>query len=173
MTARFLAVPLLVTALAAVCGDTAAAQMRMGQGRGRMMMGDPAHQADMAGFHALLEHRAAITRQVTLRPDGVETLTESTDPEVARLIQTHVAAMLARVEERRPIHQRDPLFREIFANADRIDATWQTTPNGARVVETSTDPYAVKLIQAHADVVSRFLANGHAEMMQNHEVPAR
>jgi hypothetical protein len=42
-----------------------------------------------------------------------------------------------------------------------------------RVVETSEDPYVVALIQAHARVVSAFIANGRAEMMKNHAVPLR
>jgi hypothetical protein len=33
------------------------------------------------------------------------------------------------------------------------------TAQGVRVLETSLDPYVVRLIQAHADVVSAFLAN--------------
>jgi hypothetical protein len=42
-----------------------------------------------------------------------------------------------------------------------------------RVIETSQDAYVVKLLQAHAEVVSAFIANGHAEMMKNHAVPPR
>jgi uncharacterized protein len=49
----------------------------------------------------------------------------------------------------------------------------EQTPKGIRVVETSTDPYVVKLIQAHAEVVSQFIKNGRAEAMKNHEVPSR
>jgi hypothetical protein len=154
------------------CGTMHGAGMQ-GGGMQRGMMRDPAQAADMQGFHQLIAHRTEIVRTVMLRPDGVETLTESENPDVAGLIQTHVAAMLARVKEQRPIHQRDPLFREIFANADKIAARSEPTAKGVRVVETSTDPYVAKLIQAHAEVVSAFLANGHAEMMRNHEVPAR
>ena len=94
------------------------------------------------------------------RQDGVETVTESTNPEVTRLLQTHVASMLARVKEGRPIHQRDPLFAELFKNADRIEARHELTAGGVPVVETSKDAYVVKLLQAHAEVVSAFLANG-------------
>jgi high-affinity K+ transport system ATPase subunit B len=39
------------------------------------------------------------------------------------------------------------------------------------VSEASRDPYVVKLIQAHAQVVSAFIANGRSEMMKNHPVP--
>jgi hypothetical protein len=31
----------------------------------------------------------------------------------------------------------------------------------------------VKLVPAHAEVVTAFITNGHAEMMKNHNVPSR
>ena len=68
---------------------------------------------------------------------------------------------------------RDPLFREVFANADKIVMTHETTPRGIKVVETSADAYTVKLIQAHANVLDLFIRNGHAEVMKNHEATAR
>ena len=131
------------------------------------------YQADMAVFHLLLDNGKKVTRTVTRRPDGVESLTESDDPEIAKAIQTHLDAMSARVKEKRPIHQRDPLFREVFANADKIALRHELTPKGVKVVETSSDPYVVKLIQAHADVVTAFIANGRAEAMKDHPVPSR
>ena len=137
------------------------------------MMSDGAHVADMQLFHQLFDHRTEISRQVVMRPDGIETVTESQNPEVTRLLQTHVASMLARVKEFRPIHQRDPLFAELFRHADQITATHEVTARGVRVVETTTDPYVVKLLQAHADVVSAFIANGRPEMMKNHPLPPR
>ena len=137
------------------------------------MMGDPAHAADMQLFHQLFDHRTEIQREVVLRADGIETVTRSTNPEVTKLLQTHVAAMLARVKDARPIHQRDPLFAELFRYADRIEARQELTADGVRVVETSQDPYVVKLLQAHAAAVSGFIANGRSEMMKNHPLPAR
>jgi hypothetical protein len=137
------------------------------------MVGDAAHPADMQVFHQLFDHRGDITRHVVLRPDGVETVTESQNPEVTRLLQTHVASMLARVKDGRPIHRRDPLFAELFRYADRIVAAHELTAGGVRVVETSPDPYVVTLIQAHAEVVSAFIANGRSEMMKNHPLPPR
>lgn len=147
----------------------------LGQGGrgGRGMMGDAAHVADMQLFHQLFEHRTEINRQVIVREDGIETITESKNPEVTRLLQTHVASMLARVKEGRPIHQRDPLFAELFRYADRIDASHERTAGGVRVIETSKDAYVVKLLQEHAKVIGAFLANGMPEMMKNHPVPAR
>ena len=140
---------------------------------GRGMMGDGAHGADMQLFHQLFEHRTEINRHVIMRADGIETLTESKNPEVTRLLQAHVASMLARVQEGRPIHQRDPLFVELFKNADQIAVSHEPTAGGVRIVETSKDAYVVKLLQAHAEVVSAFLANGMSEMMKDHPVPPR
>ena len=137
------------------------------------MMGDAAHAADMQLFHQLFEHRTEINRQVVAREDGIETVTESKNPEVTRLLQTHVASMLARVKEGRPIHQRDPLFVELFKHADQIAAKYEPTAGGVRVIETSKDGYVVKLLHAHAQVVSAFLANGMSEMMKDHPVPPR
>jgi hypothetical protein len=161
----------LITAAPAFGQGGGACPCMKGQGPG--MSGDPAHASDMQMFHQLLDQRADITRQVTLRPDGIETVTESSKPEVTRLLQTHVTSMLARVEDGRPIHLRDPLFAELFRYADRIDARHEATARGVRVVETSKDPYVVKLLQAHAEVVNKFLANGRSEMMKNHPLPAR
>jgi hypothetical protein len=144
-----------------------------GQGMGRGMMGDARHQADMELFHQLLDNGSKIRRHVTQRPDGVESVTESDDPAIAKAIQSHVESMSARVKEARPIHQRDPLFREVFAHAGKIVMTQQPTEKGIKVVETSDDPYVAKLIKAHADVVTAFIANGRAEAMKNHPVPPR
>lgn len=140
-------------------------------GPGRMMRHDDGHRADMQLFQALFDHRQEITRQVTKRPDGIETVTESGNPDVTRILQAHVDSMLARVKEERPIHRRDPLFREIFRNADKIEARAERTPKGVRVVETSADAYVVRLLHAHADVVDGFIANGRSEMMKDHQVP--
>jgi hypothetical protein len=121
----------------------------------------------------LLDARDRIRRTVRNLPDGVETLTESDDPEIQSLLRKHVAAMHDRLLENRPIHRRDPLFAAIFDHTDQIDWKSESTEKGMRVRETSKDPYVVKLIQAHASVVSSFLEHGHAEVMKNHELPAR
>jgi len=164
--------PIYAAAVLTLAIATGAAGAQRGRGAG-MMHDDPAQQADMQMFHALLDHRTEITRTVTLMPNGIETLTESDNPEVTKILQAHVASMLARVEEARPIHRRDPLFAEIFRNANKIEASSTLTPKGVRVVETSTDPYVATLLQEHAKVLDAFLANGYPEVRKNHPVPER
>ena len=129
------------------------------------------HSQDREVFHYLLDHRDQIQRDVTLRPDGVETLTESDDETVATKLQDHVLSMYRRVKEQRPIHRRDPLFAALFEQSDKINMQLEVTDKGVKVIETSDDPHVVRLIQAHARVVSAFLENGHAEVRKNHPVP--
>ena len=76
-----------------------------------------------------------------------------------------------RVTKVLPIHMRDPLFAALFGNALKIKMEVTNTDKGVRVVETSDDPFTAKLIQAHAAVVSKFVANGFVEARQNHAVP--
>lgn len=169
-----LLVMLFAAPLAAQQGKGKGSMGKGPQGRGPMgggQAGDPSFAADRDLFHYLLEHRGDIRREVKKTEQGVETLTESDVPAVAAAIQKHVASMEARVRERRPIHLRDPLFAELFRNAGKIRFAFRATPKGVLVIETSDDPFVVKLIQAHADVVSLFIKNGFNEAQRNHEVP--
>lgn len=143
-------------------------------GKGPMGKGkDKTFAADRDVFHFLLSNRKDITRTVTETKSGVETVTESDKPEVAKKIQEHLASMHARVKDGAGIHLRDPLFAELFKNYDKISMKVEKTAKGVKVTETSDDRYAVKLIQAHAHVVSKFIENGFEEVQKNHAVPAK
>ena len=132
---------------------------------------DERHDADHEVFHFLLSNHEKISRKVTQLPNGVETLTESDDPEIASKIKEHVEWMEYRVEHSQPIRMRDPLFAELFRHADKIDMKHEDTENGVRVIETSDDPYVATLIKRHAEVVSGFVEQGYAEAMKNHQIP--
>jgi len=126
------------------------------------------HGADMMGIHALFAQRDRIQRTVTQIPGGVRTTTESDDPGVAAQLREHVGAMYARLEEGRPINARDPLFAALFEKADEIVFETENTAKGITVTETSKDPAVVDLIRRHAEVVTKFIANGMPEMMRTH-----
>lgn len=142
-----------------------------GHGGGESGSAGMRNDEDHQGFFFLLDHRDRIRREVKEIEKGVETVTESDDPEIADGIRKHVAAMYDRIQEGRPIHARDPLFAEIFRNADRIRIESEPTERGIRVREVSDDPEIAELIQAHAEVVNQFIANGRAELHRNHPVP--
>ncbi|MCC6511336.1 MAG: DsrE family protein, partial [Pirellulaceae bacterium] len=156
--------------------STAYAQPGFGRGRGMQRHGagakpDDRHDSDHEVFQFLLTNHEKIKRTVKELPNGVETLTESDTPEIAAKIQEHVQWMEYRIEETQPIRMRDPLFAEIFKHTDKIKMRHENTDKGVRVTETSEDAYVVKLIQAHAKVVSGFVERGFAEAMKNHAVP--
>lgn len=122
-------------------------------------------------FHFLLANHKKITRTVTEFDNGVMTVTESDDPVIAEKIQEHVASMYGRVKDRRPLRMWDELYREIFRHSDKIDMKVENTTKGVAVTETSGDEYVVKLIQAHAKVVTGFSEHGFGEARKNHEPP--
>ena len=144
----------------------------MGAGAGGGRGPDASMRADQDVFHYLLEKHELIRRDVKNLDNGVQTLTESDDAEVTAKIQEHVAAMHERVKSGRGLRFWDELFGAIFRNHDKIEMVVENTDRGVKVTETSNDAYTVKLIQAHAMVVSKFAERGFAEAHENHAVPA-
>lgn len=150
--------------------------MGMGRGQGMMgrgmgHMGDKDHMVDMDTIHSLFDNYKSIKRTVNKRPDGFESITESSDPKVATMLQGHVMAMKGRLEKGMWIRRGDPLFRALLDNADKITVELKTTPKGIRVIEMSKDPYVIKLLHLHADAVSGFIKDGPSGMAKMHPVP--
>ena len=143
-----------------------------GPGAGRGMGTDAAMRIDQDVFHYLLERHELIRREVKNLDNGVETITESDDEAVSSMIQEHVAAMHERVKTGRGLRFWDELFVAVFKNHDKIEMVVENTEHGVKVTETSDDAYTVKLIQAHAVVVSKFVKRGFDEAHENHPVPA-
>jgi len=143
----------------------------MGMGLG--MMGGSATMDERRDLHDLFFNHDRIKRAVTNLPDGIRTITESDDPEVAATIKKHVAEMGKRVEEGRdpglPIET--PALHAIFRHKDKIKTTYETTEKGVIVIQTSTDATAVKALQDHAaevtDLAQRGMVAAHEAMMKN------
>lgn len=144
--------------------------MGMMNGMSSMMGGG---MADMGTIHSLFAQSGTISRTVKILPNGIEALTESSDPQTAGLLQEHVVAMKTRLEKNQPIRQGDPLFAALFQNADKVVISVTATERGVKVVETSEDAYTVKLLHSHAQAVSDFIKNGMAGMHTFHPVPPR
>ena len=141
-------------------------------GRQRMRRGsDRVKQLDQDVFQFLLHHHQQIRRIVRRLANGVKTLTESDQPELIGRIQDHAKAMHRRIRSGIGLRFRDDLFTEIFRWHSSISMTVEDVDRGVLVRETSDDPYVVSLIQAHADVVSQFVASGITEATMQHAVP--
>ena len=147
---------------------------RPGMGPGMMGMGhDSATMAQMAVIHELLINHDRVSRSVTNLPDGIRTVTESDDPRLVTLIQTHVATMDQRVRigDDPGLPMESEALHSIFRDNDRIRTTTEVTAKGVVVVQTSTDPKTVAALQQHAAEVSDLVRGGmaalHAAMMKN------
>lgn len=112
----------------------------MGQGgMGGMMNGGMGCAMDGCPgpvFMSLLNQHTKIQREYKDTDSGIRSLTTSDDPEVAALIKTHVQqmnALLASCAKGQCNHTPryfDPLFRAVYANADKIDMQVRVTSGG-------------------------------------------
>lgn len=133
---------------------------------GMMGMGrDSAAAADVGTIHELLAEHERIKRTVASLPNGIRTLTESDDPQIAQLIREHVTAMGKRVRDGNKLGLMETdTVHALYANKDKIRTTSEPTANGIAVTQTSDDPKVVALLQEHARDVSSLVAGGMAAM---------
>ena len=163
------ALGLAIAAAFAQTGSMGPAMMMRGMGgpmAARMHGGDAAFPADMSLVHAMLQSHDRITRKVTNLPDGIRTVTESDDPQVAQLIKAHVASMEKRLGEGRVFNLFSPTLPVLFDNKDKIRTVVATTAKGSIVTQTSADAKVVAALQAHATEVSDLAHDGMAAMMR-------
>ena len=136
----------------------------MGGAMAAMHQGDGAAAADMTLVHQMLANHEQITRTVTNLPDGIRTVTESTDPQVAQAIQAHVASMNQRLADGREFNLFSKTIPVLFENRDKIRTAAVVTAQGTTVTQTSTDPAVVAALQAHAVEVSELARDGMVAM---------
>jgi len=139
-----------------------------GMGPGMMMMhqGDEAFGADMRLVHGMLQSNEKIRRSVTNLPEGIRTVTESDDPQVAQFIKAHVASMEKRLSDGKIFNIFSPTLPVLFENRDAIRTMVETTEKGVIVTQTSGEAEIVTALQAHALEVSELARDGMAAMMR-------
>lgn len=133
----------------------------------RMQNADPAFGSDMLLVRDMIHGHEQIKRTVTNLPDGIKTVTESDDPQVAQTIKTHVASMVQRLADGRVFNLFSPTLPVLFENKDKIKTQVKTTDKGAIVTQTSSDAAVVAALQAHAVEVSELARDGQAAMMRS------
>jgi hypothetical protein len=149
----------------APAGNAAHAGMRTSPAAA--VQSDPAARADLDLVHTMVHGHASISRTVTDLPDGIRTLTESSDPTVAAALMAHVGSMMQRLESGHVFNLFSSTIPVLFANRERIVTRFEMTPRGAMVVQTSTDPVVAAALQAHAREVSELATEGPVAMRRN------
>ena len=127
---------------------------------------DEGSAADMALVRNLVMNHTRIQRTVTNLPDGIRTVTESDDPQVAQTIKAHVASMSQRLKDGREFNIFSPTRPVLFENRDKIHSVVEFTGKGAIVTRTSTDAKVVAALQGHAAEVNELVQGGMFAMMR-------
>lgn len=125
---------------------------------------DAGSAADMSLVHDLLINHTKIKRTVTRLPDGIRTVTESDDPQVAQAIKGHVASMSERLKDGREFNIFSTTLPVLFDNRDKITSEVGMTDKGSVVTRTSKDAKVAAALQAHAGEVTELVQDGMAGM---------
>jgi hypothetical protein len=128
---------------------------------------DDAFAADMHLVRDMLFSHDRIKRTVTNLPNGIRTVTESDDPQVAQAIQTHVASMVQRLSDGKEFNLFSKTIPVLFDNRDKINTSVETTAKGSVVTQTSSDGKVVAALQEHATEVDELVREGMTAMMRN------
>lgn len=113
-----------------------------------------------------------ISREVINLPDGIRTITRSSDEDVMNALVSHVVGMIARVEDGDDpqIMIQSPTLDVLFMRGHAIETEIEVTDVGIVVVQTSQDPELVEALQIHAAEVSDMADRGmqavHEMMMK-------
>ena len=116
-----------------------------------------------------------ITREVTNLINGIVTTTEAEDEQLREAIVSHVSMMVTRLEEGKnpEVFIQSPTLDALFGVYEDIDTEIEMTDKGVKVIQTSSNPEAVRLLQTHAAEVSDMAKRGmqavHERMAKQHQ----
>lgn len=171
MDLRFKGLPVAsIAVIISVLASAGIAQQSMGSGHGMrgghgmmtMLQGVDTTHAEVTELRDLFISHRQISRTVTNLPNGIRTVTETDDPDLAATIVSHVVGMNARVQEGLDpqVRIQSPTLDVIFANRALIDTVLEPTPTGIVVIQTSSDPTTVVALQTHAAEVTEMVNHG-------------
>lgn len=135
----------------------------------RGLNASPQESAELAVMFRAFE---TISRDVVNLPDGIRTVTRSSDDAVMDALVSHVVGMIGRVEtgDDPQIFIQSPTLDLFFLKGDTIVTEIAVTEAGIEIVQTSDDPEMVTALQVHAKEVSDMADRGmqavHEMMMQ-------
>lgn len=145
-----------------------------GHNHGAVHMHDEANMPGLRGENATAEESAEIatlfrgfetlTREVENLPDGIKTLTHSSDQAVMDALVSHSVGMIDRVgqlDDPKIIIQ-SPTLDIFFLRGGAITSNVEVTDDGLLVIQTSEDPEMVAALHAHAAEVTAMAERGMA-----------
>jgi len=116
-----------------------------------------------------------IIRVVSNLENGIVTTTEAENKTLREAIVSHVTMMVTRLQEGKnpEVIIQSPTLDSLFDFYEQIDTEIELTDKGIKVIQTSTNPKVIKLLQKHAAEVSDMSKRGmeavHERMMKNNK----
>lgn len=162
-------------------GGFALAQNTHGHGHGMGMhqhdevnmpglRGENASDQESAELAILFRNFETITREVENLPNGIRTVTRSSDQDVMDALVSHAVGMIDRVHAKDDpkIMIQSPTLDLFFLHGEEIFSDVSVEDEGLVVIQTSDNPEVVKAMQLHAAEVTAMADRGMAavhEMM--------
>lgn len=147
-----------------------------GQGHDEVNMpglrGENATPEESAELAVMFRGFQTMTRTVENLPNGIRTVTSSSDPVVMEALVSHAVGMIDRVGQRDDpkIFIQSPTLDIFFERGEKILSDVQITNEGLVVIQTSDDPEVVAAMHEHAAEVTAMAEQGmhavHQMMMQ-------
>lgn len=136
------------------------------------LQGENATAEESAELALMFQRFQTLRREVENLPNGIRTVTRSSDPQVMDALVSHTVGMIDRVGQMNDpkIFIQSPTLDIFFARGDRIQSEVDVTDEGVIVVQTSDDPEVVAALHTHAAEVTAMVEQGmhavHQMMMQ-------
>lgn len=130
------------------------------------LRGENATAEESAEIAVLFRGVETITRQVENLPDGIKTITRSSDPAVREALISHSIGMIDRVDQLDDpkIIVQSSTLDIFFLRGEAITSSVDITDDGLIVVQTSDDPEVVAALHMHAAEVTAMSERGMAAL---------
>ncbi len=126
------------------------------------LRGANASESESDELAVMFENFDTISREVTNLPNGIRTVTRSSDEDVMAVLVSHVVGMVDRVArgDDPKIFIQSPTLDILFTNGAEMQSQIDVTEEGIVVVRTSNDPEVVAALHKHAAEVSDMADRG-------------
>ena len=136
------------------------------------LRGENAAVEESSDLEVLFRNFETITREVVNLPNGIKSVTRSSDPEVMEVLVRHSIGMIQRVEQKDDpkIEIQSPTLNAFFMHGEQIKSAMDVTDEGLVIIQTSKNPVLVNALHVHAAEVSAMADRGmdavHEMMMK-------
>ena len=139
------------------------------------LQGENASPQESADLAVMFNNFDTITREVENLPNGIRTVTRSTDPAVMDALVNHSVGMIDRVGQLDDpkILIQSPTLDIFFVRGEAVVSEVSIEDEGLVVIQTSEDPQMIEALHTHAAEVTAMAERGmqavHEMMMANGE----